>query len=277
SLGSILQHTYTIKEYTEYEWLGVAGVGKLPDNTIWMVPDAATSGSDIPNLSPRPIQILQNDSNRTPQLTTREAGLNNKKLIQFDGINDLLVPGNPSAADEGQSSLIQTAAFYDSKSIFFVFIPEKVNDPTPQCIFEAGAQRTGMSIYIINNTLYFQAWGWQDNLNPHVLWGLDPTNQTGIAYTEYTGLVAGQPYIISCHYQNTQSGIPNPSLGGLSLFVNGELVDTYSGPVDRLQNTVGGAAIGSVSWQGRFHTTKFFTNTNSNHTIPSPKIGRAHV
>ncbi len=273
TLGAIDDHTYTIRDYTEYEWQGVAGVGKLNDNTIWMVPDAATDGSDIPNLSPRPIQIIQNNSNYTPLLTTQASGLNNKKMIQFDGINDYLIPGNPSAEEEGQSSLIQTAAFYDSKSIFFVFIPEKVNSSTPQCIFEAGAQRTGMSIYIINNTLYFQAWGWQDNLNPHVEWGLNPSNQTGLAVVSYTGLIAGTPYIISCHHENNTSA--TATIAGLSIFVNGELVDTYNGPTDRFQSSAGSAGLGAVLWQSRFFNTKYFTNTSGQNNVPSKNKGES--
>ncbi|MCA1764009.1 MAG: hypothetical protein LC664_13600, partial [Flavobacteriales bacterium] len=52
-LGSIDAHTYTIKAYTEFEWQGVAGIGKRNDNTFWIVPDEASTGAsgNIPNLS----------------------------------------------------------------------------------------------------------------------------------------------------------------------------------------------------------------------------------
>lgn len=268
SLGAISGHTYTIRDYSAYEWRGVAGVGTLLDNTFWMVPNAATDGSNIPNLTIRPIEIVQNSPANTPSLTTQAGGLNNKKLINFDGTNDFLIPGDPNAENAGQSALIQMAAFYDSKSIFMVIIPEKVNSNTPQCIFESGAQRGGMSIYIIQNTLYFQAWGWQDNRTPHVLWGLNPSNQyKSIAYTTYTGLEANEPYIISCHHENNSNG--TETIAGLSLFVNGVLVDTYTGPVNRIQSNVGSAALGSVLWQSRFFDTKYFAFQNGQNTVPS--------
>lgn len=260
-LGSITNHIYTIKEYTEFEWQGVAGIGKTNDNTFWMVPDAASPGagiSSVPNLSPRPVQILQDVASKRPSVTTEASGLNNHKLIDFNGTSHNLKVGG-SGSLEGQFTQINTGGLFDNKSIFFVFSPDKVNSTTPQVIYEQGGGTRGMSIYILQNKLYFYVWN-GNNDGEFSPWGFTGnstnTNSTGVAYIQSSiDLSVGQFYVVSCHYSR-KAGFTSgnePPFAGLRMYINGVLQDTYTGNVGRLYTHSGRTSIGSAWHQTKIH------------------------
>ncbi len=268
TLGTPLEYTYTIKDYTEFEWLGVAGVGKFPDNTFWMVPDAATSGpaSSIPNQSPRPVNLIQDISTKRPTVTTAALGLNNHKMVTFDGSDNIKVGGPGSNADaQGQSPLINTGGQYDRKSIFFVFSPDNVSSAIPQVIYEEGGGSNGLSIYMIQNKLYFYIW--VKNASEYSPWGFvgntSNDHTLGQAYvTSSTDLVAGQSYIVSCIYVRNWLGPDEimPPLAGMHMYINGVLEDSYTTDsggqyrVGRMLAHTGYASIGAMWYQGKLHT-----------------------
>lgn len=259
-----IQHTYTIKEYSEYEWLGIAGVGKVQDNTFWMVPDAgitSTDASSVPELSPRSINIFQDVASKRPEITTRANGINNRKMVVFNGTsNNLKVGGTGSL--EGQSNLVNTGGFYDNKSIYFVMKPHKVNSSTPQVIYEQGGGTRGLSIYIRNNKLYFYIWN-DNNDGAHSPWGITGSN-IGVAYIESSStLVADEVYVVSCHYSRNWSSPAEPGyvpagMGGMQMYINGELVGSYTGNCGRLYTHGGRASIGSAWHQTRFQHTSAY-------------------
>ncbi len=260
-LGSTISHTYTIKEYTEFEWQGVAGIGKFQDNTFWMVPDAAATGSDIssvPNLSPRPVQILQDNSSNRPAVTSTASGLNNHKLVDFNGTSDYLKIGD-SGSLEGQFPQINTGGLYDNKSIFFVFSPDRVDLSTPQVIFEQGGGTRGMSVYIIQNKLYYYVWNGNNDGN-YSPWGFEnnstSTSSLGVAYVQSSiNLVAGQNYIVSCHYSR-KAGFDSetePPFAGIRMYIDGTLQGSYTGNVGRLYTHSGRTSIGSAWHQTKIH------------------------
>lgn len=269
--GTLLNHTYIIKDYTEFEWQGLAGIGKLNDNTIWMAPDAATSGSNIeniPNLSPRNIHIFSDAANRRPTVTTSENGRNNRKLISFNGTTHHLKVGGVTSKDEGRSGLVNEGAFYDNKSFFFVFSPENVTSTTPQIIYEQGGGERGMSIYILGNKLYFMAWISKDD-GEYAPWGLDNSDAgltlfPGTAYIQSTtNLVVGEFYVVSCHYGRRWGFTPEtePPFAGLHMYINGKKEASYPKPapgsnqndIGRLYKHGGRASMGSAWHQTKVH------------------------
>jgi hypothetical protein len=172
--------------------------------------------------------------------------LNGNKVLRFNSSQrDHLSIGNPSSS--GQSSLINTAGQYDSKSIFIVFRVDNAGLSSYQTIFEQGGGARGISIYVRNNTLYFQAWNVPDDdgsANPNLApWGHQSSNY---AITQSsTNLVSGRWYIASFHYQNNMINSP-PTNEGLRLYLNGVKEDTYTGNVGRLYTHSGRTAIGCV-------------------------------
>ena len=216
SLGSRVNHTYTIKDYVAFEWTGAAGVGRLRDNTFWMSLENATPGqtSGVPQISSRPININQSTVPYQPVVVT---GSNNQKSVSFDGNYKVL---RVSGSTSGKSPYINTSGFYDSKSVFFVLKPSTVsNESIPQVIFEEGGAEKGLNIYLQNKKLYFQVWNTTDDdgidgdLAP---WGGNDS------YAVSSELNFNSSYVVSCHYINDTSPTP-----GLRIFVNGELQGVY--------------------------------------------------
>lgn len=241
-LGSLVQHTYFIRDYVEFDNRGIAGVGKERDNTIVMIADAAVSSGNIPNLSPRNIEMVQNQPDNQPSI--QNDALNGRNVLHFDG-NDLLAVGDPGTP--GQSSLINTAGFYDGKSIFMVITPQNAGSTTAQMIYEQGGKSKGLALYLQNNKLYFQGLN-AANEGDYSPWGAD-TNDLAIVEST-TSLQNDQTYIISAHFSNNLFPVP-PDTMGLKLYVNGELQGFYTGDVGRLYTHTGRAAIGGI-WNNSF-------------------------
>jgi hypothetical protein len=253
-LGTNVTHTFIIRDYVPFDNSGAAGVGKDQDNTFWLVADEALTGnpSSIPNLSPRPISIIQNGSSHRPSVVDNQ--LNGRKVLRFDASgnsnnDDYLSIGDPTTL--GQSPLINTAGQYDSKSIFIVFSPDVVNSSSGyQTIFEEGGGGRGISIYLKNEKLYFQAWNNPDddgNASPNLApWGNghEPGGQYAITQST-SNLIAGTIYIASFHYQNNMLNNP-PTDEGLRLYLNGVKEDTYTNNTGRLYFHPGRTAIGCV-------------------------------
>lgn len=249
-LGTDITHTFTIRDYQPFDNTGAAGVGKDQDNTFWLVANEAVTGtpSSVPNISPRPISITQNTSSRRPSVVEDASDIfNGNKFLQFNsGQNDFLSVGDPSTL--GQSSLINISGQFDSKSIFIVFRPHDVSSSSGyQTIYEQGGGARGISVYLKNDRLFFQAWNVPDddgNATPNLApWGHQSSDY---AITQSSTVIQNNTvYIISAHYQNTM--LPNvPTNEGLRLYVNGVKEDTYTGNVGRLYTHGGRTAIGCV-------------------------------
>ena len=221
TLGSRLNHTYTIKDYVPFEFRGAAGIGQLRDNTFWINLDGAsnaTNSSGVPQISPRPITIIKSSLANGPSVST---GINDRKVMKFNGANRFFEARGSKA---GQSPFINTSGFYDSKSIFFVVKPlSGVSESTPQVIFEEGGTEKGLNIYLQDKKLYFQAWNTTDDDGPEgdlAPWGGNDS------YAVSDELNYNSTYVVSCHYLNDTSSTP-----GLRIFINGQLQGSYgNGP-----------------------------------------------
>lgn len=253
TLGDVLNHIYTIKDYKAFEWTGAAGVGKIRDNTFWIGLDEANTGqsSSVPQLSPRPIDILQPVAGLRP---TVGFGKNDQKVMIFNGSSSFY---RVSGSSDGNSPFINSAGFYDSKNIFFVITPTGNFSSDPSVIFEEGGSDAGLNIYMKNSKIYFQVWNTTDNdlLDTLAPWGGNNS------YVVSNDLMLDSTYVISCHYER---GHANP----LRLYVNGALVDAYgsenySDPdyVGRLFVHSGKIGIGGIYQGARFNDGPRTENT----------------
>ena len=252
TIGANTVHTYTIKDYEAFEWKGIAGIGKLRDNTIWIEPNTEPTGdiTALTNKSKQPI-TLTSKTGSAPTISSPETGINYNKVIQFTG-NKRVDIGNSDLSDS--SPLVNSGAYYDRKSIFFVLKPG-LNSNDEQVIFEQGGTDKGLNIYLKNGKLYFQAWNVSDddgigNLAP---WGGD------LSYASSQILNTGQAYVVSCHYNSS-------SVNGLEIYINGKLSGAYIGNVGRLFNHPARAALGGVNNQTRFASGEYTGESGKHFT-----------
>jgi len=252
TIGENTEHIYTIKDYEAFEWRGVAGVGQLRDNTIWIEPNMETPGdvTSLTNKSNQPIN-LSSETGGAPKISAPESGINDKKVLQFDGNNLVNIT---SSEPSGSMPLVNSGAFYKRKSIFFVLKPG-LNANEEQVIFEQGGIDKGLNIYLKNGKLYFQAWNVSNDdedgdLTP---WGGD------LSYASTSSLNTGQAYVVSCHFNSE-------AVNGLEIFINGVSSGTYIGNVGPLYHHLGKTALGGVKNQTRFDTGEYTGDTGRNFT-----------
>jgi len=225
TLGTENHHTYTIKDYVPFEFRGAAGIGQLRDNTFWINLDGATTtatSSSVPQISTRPITISKGPNGNGPAISL---GTNNHKVMQFNGTDQYFEARGSKA---GQSPFINTAGFYDSKSVFFVVKPYDLteNPSTPQVIYEEGGEDKGLNIYLKDQRIYFQAWNTTDDDGSGPEGNLAPWGDVGnTSYVMSNELTNNQVYVVSCHYNNTE--LDETAMYGLRIYVNGELQGTY--------------------------------------------------
>lgn len=256
-----LEHTYTIKDYAPFEWEGAAGIGRLRDNTFWINLDVYTvpaSPSSVQQLSTRPISIKQTFDGNRPEISL---GRNDQNVMKFNGNTDFY---EVSGSKKGESPFINTAGFYDSKSIFFVVKPYDVTTDlnTPQVIYEEGGADKGLNIYIKDKRLYFQAWNITDDveLGPDSIlspWGDNASTSLAIS----NELSNNTTYVVSCHYNNTK--LPGSTGDGLRVFINGQPQGTF-GSVGRLYVHSEKIGIGGVNDNTRFGDVEIISPTGYN-------------
>ena len=252
SIGEKTVHTYTIKDYEAFEWKGVAGIGQLRDNTIWIEPNAEPTG-DVTSLTNRSLQpiTLKATAGSAPKISSPEAGINGRKVLQFDGNKRVNIG---SSDPSGSSPLVNSGAYYERKSIFFVLKPG-LNSSDEQVIFEQGGIDKGLNIYLKNGKLYFQAWNVTDDDGSGDLapWGGD------LSYASSQSLNTGQSYVVSCHYNSN-------AINGLEIYINGSSSGAYIGNVGRLYNHPANAALGGVNNQTRFASGEYTGDSGKNFT-----------
>lgn len=241
SLGSNIQHTYTIIDYESFEHSGVAGIGTLPDNAIWLCADSlnASHNSKIKtwnDLSTNGNNAYQNTNNKRPLLKVSASTMNGFKTLNFDGSNDYYTINNSNEINQGT---------FESKYVFMV-IRTGNNVTNRQVLFEQGNKDRGLNIYIRNGRLYFHAyntanddagattpWGGSGWANSKNIWGAISTN------TEY---------VISFMYDYN-------NVDQLEGFINGVSQGTISdGSIGRLFSHPNTHLAGAPS-QIRFHDT----------------------
>ncbi len=211
--GACLTHTYTIKDYSTFEWLGLAGVGMAVDNVFWLdanqLPDAdGAAVQDFLDQSPNNQVITQATAGNRPTMNFN--GPNNKKELVFNGGQVL---------DIQDDALINTNSFYTRKHITMAFTTGG-NVTNRQMIYEQGGSTRGICMYIDGGLLYFHIWSNNDDNGTNSRWG--GGSATGAYFV--TGTVAiNETYVVTLSYE-TDGGTG----GTLEGFINGASVGTQA-------------------------------------------------
>lgn len=267
--GQIIEHTYTIKEYTPFENKGPGGVGQTSDYSIWFQGNqllgSANNPSDneLPNSSPMNIHLYQSTvANRAEIVTLPSGQFNGRKVLKFSN-DDYYYIGN-SDSDEGAGDpSINLAGPYLGKALFFVIkTPANLSSSGIQVLFKQGGINNGLCIYFIDNTLYFNGIKYVAATGDN--WGGShayPTNSP--VYASQT-LEANSIYAISCIYKAAYTDADGAHDGYMKMYVNGELAD---------HNTVGShitplsTATGKVCLGGLVKRTSIYNGTPTREEI----------
>lgn len=219
--GACLDLTYTIKDYSSFEWLGVAGVGMEVDNIFWLNAEELTNAdgsnvSDFTDLSPNGQVINQGTTSSQPNMNF--AGPNGKKELDFNGTSDVL--------DIGDDALINTSSFYQQKYITMAFSTSG-DISSRQIVYEQGGGTRGISMYIDGGEFYFHIWSNADDNGTNSRWGVG--SATG-AFFVNAPVTANEDYVVSFTYQ-TDGGTG----GTLQGFINGTSAGSI--PLNTVSNT----------------------------------------
>ena len=250
--GACLTHTYTIKDYSTFEWLGLAGVGMAVDNVYWLNADALTiaDGANVQNFtdqSPHNQVITQGTAANRPNINY--AGPNGKKEIIFNGTTDIL--------DINDDPLINTSAFYTRKHITMAFVTG-TDVTSRQMIYEQGGGTRGISMYVDGGLLYFHVWSNNNDNGVDSRWGVG--SATGAFFV--TGAVAvSETYVVTFSYET--DGSTGGTLEGFinAASVGAQALATVAGTQEpRLYAHGDNGALG-----GRIGSTKYHDNTGANN------------
>jgi hypothetical protein len=269
---AVPRHVMTIKDYSEFEFQGAAGIGKELDNIIWIRADqqnVSNNGNNlqtIGNSSPHNFSISQSNDNRRAQLFTSTNLLNGYNVLRFDG-SDYYTLEN--------YGLINSGSFYDSKDFFLVIRPNSSYQSERQLIYKQGGGSRGFSIYLEQKTgnlydLYFHAWNNPDddpegNLSP---WGATGSGNATTTYALYEDISPGTAYVVSCHYDRLET----PSSDRLRIYVNGEKgTSVNADDVGRIYVHTGAASLGGVDGSALYHDNT--DNDNDYHGDIAEFIG----
>lgn len=239
TLGLNTTHVYTIKDYSSFEWKGVAGVGKDSDNIFWLDINKQSGAHDsklqtITNFSPHNIDIYQNNNGNRAVLKTTAGLINNNKTLRFDGTNDYYTMAN--------SGLVNLAPKVGKKSYFMV-IRTGPNVSNWQTVYKQGGSSRGFNIYIRSGSMYFNVWN-NPNDGAESQWGSGAgTNR----FARFDGLQPNTNYIVSCLFDKdaTQK---------IRIYINGVLGQKVeTGTCGFVYSHSGAIGIGGANGSIRYH------------------------
>ncbi|MCH2215752.1 MAG: T9SS type A sorting domain-containing protein [Flavobacteriales bacterium] len=263
--------TYTILEYSPFEWTGVAGVGRSSDNIVWIdaTQESIGSRSSIANRSPLSLTIGAQNG----EAVNTQGEINGQNALVFNGSSS---PGTADFYEIENNSRINTAGTVDRLAYFFVFRPDAIptNSSTPnnpstsnaRLIYEQGGGTRGVSIYLHRSKLWFHAWnnanddGNDDALTTDTIegnqapWGNNANRNNSVWAASAQNLSTGQNYVVSCIYDNF-------STEPLRIYVNGTKGTTNTPLINganpfgigRLWGHGGKIGLGAVNDNTRFH------------------------
>ena len=239
TLGTNTEHIYTIKDYSTFEWKGVAGVGKDSDNIIWLNIDGQSGSHNsqlqtLTNFSPHNINVTQNNSGRRGRLQTTSNLINGRKTFKFDGSDDYHTIDN--------SGLINLAPYVVNKSYFLV-IRTGTSVNGWHTIYKQGGGSRGLAIYIYNGDMYFHAWNNpNDGAESHWGAGAGPTR-----YARFDNVQPNSNYIVSCLFDKDASQ-------KIRIYVNGVLGSrAESNACGRIYTHSGHVSIGGNDGSSLYH------------------------
>lgn len=248
-----LTHEYTIKDYSSFEWNGVAGVGQTVDNVFWLnasaLPDADNADvQDFTDSSPNGVTVSQTTAGHMPMMNFE--GPNGRKELVFNGTSDLMIiEDDPN---------INTGSFYIGKHIFINFTTG-ANVTNRQMIYEQGGGARGISIYIDGGELYYHVWSNNDDNGSNSAWGARSSTGPFYVSSGAGSLTPGTNYTATFEYTVTgNSGLLEGYLNGQS--VGSVVTSTPRGVPPRLYAHGDEGGLGGVSGATRYHDNAFNNN-----------------
>lgn len=248
SISGNSAHTYTITDYTSFEWLGAGGVGMAADNIFWYKADQLSDANNanvgtFVDESPNGFSATQTNAGQQPSMNF--SGPNGKKELLFSGTDVLTIPGNGS---------INTST-YSGKDVIVGF--STGSDVTSrQIVYEQGGSTRGLSIYIQNDQLFYHVWNNANDNGANSAWGSGST--TGAYFVNSGTISANTDYVATLHFRvGASSGTLEGFLNGAS--VGSVTITTPSGvpPILYAHGDAGGIG-------GRVGSTRFHDGSNAN-------------
>jgi len=243
-LGNTM-YTYTIKDYSSFEWTGAAGVGEAIDNIMWLkasdlVDVDGANVQDFVDSSPNGNVVTQGTSGNQPNMDF--SGPNSQKQLVFNGTTDLF--------DINDNANINTNPFYQGKHFSIVFSTE-TDVSSRQMVYEQGGATRGISIYIESGQLYFHIWNNSDDNGANSAWGVGSSTGAFFVSSGANTIAINSTYIATLNYQ-----IDSPN-GTLTGYLNGENIgsvtlSTPSGVDPRLYSHGDNGSIGGVIGNTRY-------------------------
>lgn len=260
---------YTIIDYAEFEWKGIAGVGQLSDNIIWIdaTQESVGNAASLANRSPYALSISQANN----PATVVANGINNQQALDFNGST---TASSADAYEIENSDKINTAGTVDKLSYFFVFqaddVPSTTTTGSPntthaRLIYEQGGGTRGTSIYLYNNRLRFHAW---NNANDdggdnaattdtiegnQAPWGHNGNRTNSVLAFSSQDILPNTPYVVSCHYSNFSNEPLMVYVNGVKGTMTNETVGYNQFGVGRLWGHAGLIGLGAPINATRFH------------------------
>jgi len=237
---------------------------------FWLQPD---NGLHTVNTAPFPPPTVGNDVqvwfDRTPNGNDIQ-GFGNRPSFFSPSIHG----GGAARFDEGNNEGLSmnnaneiNDAAHNAKRLSLLFRPNRVN-LNAQMIYEEGGGTNGLSIYLRDDVLYVATWNYGATD-----WDTPPYQGQGVFVGEdyrcltMPGIVAGQDYLVTLHYDNLL--IQNPGL--LRGYVNGAPMSVDDGvsvktelPVNTLDAHGGAIGFGVVN-----ANSKYFDLTTGNDNNPN--------
>ncbi len=203
TLGAQTSHTFTIKDYLAFEWLGPAGVGQINEVPLWVDADreVGTQGQNfnsITNFSTQPIDIDFVAGKAKLQTTNL---INGRQSFRFDA-SDRYTMTN--------SNNLNGAA---TNRHYWMFVRTVADVTSRQVIYSEGGGLRGLNIYILNGRLYFHIYNDVDDNGPGSAYGPASGNPQFVS----APISATTNYIIYAKYDLN-------SANSIELYLNGVLV-----------------------------------------------------
>lgn len=244
-LGNI-SHTFTIKDYSSFEWTGAAGVGQAIDNIMWL------KASDLPNADGNNVQDFSDSSPNGNVVTQGTNG--NRPNMNFSGPNgqkELVFNGSSDVMDINDDANINTGAFYQGKHFSIVFSTE-TDVTSRQMVYEQGGSTRGLSLYIEGGELYYHIWSNNNDNGANSAWGVNSTTGAFFVASGANTIGTNTTYIATFNYEIVS---PNGTLTG---YLNGEnigstVTSTPSGVDPRFYVHGDNGGIGGTIGSTRYH------------------------
>lgn len=244
TLGAQINHTFTIKDYQAFEWLGPAGVGQINEVPLWMDAEreSGLDGQSLPTITNHTTQ---------PNYITQAPGAGTatlEKSVLIQGRANYLFQPADGYVLPSTGNLNGTAT---NRDIWIAFRPGP-DVTSRQVIYEQGGGARGLNLYILNGQVYFHLYNSPEDDGPGSAFG---PSQGGAIFVS-APISPQTPYILHAKYDVNATN-------SVELYLNESLVGSI--PASTFSKTLYGhnwASVGTVNGGILYHDGLFATTGN---------------